>query len=418
MKDERNTTPTADGPVGRQNPEFARAFPTRTTTLVSVAFGAVLIAAMAMGQSADAPSRASDVRGAEFAANGEVKRPDNWRSWVFIGANLTPNGLNDGKAIFPEFHYTYIEPSAWAYYKRTGRFAEGTQIVKELVLLGKSEYEDGSTTGPVGRGFYAGKPIVLAYMYKDSKRFPDKPGGWGYFDFGSAQPYRASAMAHANKTCASCHELAKGTDYVFTQHYPVLLEKDSAYAPSRHGRGQRSDEESARLAADLGPTAGHLRPGKAPDLAKAPSIRLASKPNTNKGEIMSDQQNKNGNEVQSFNEYAAIEEALEPYISSAKSGDGNHLRTAFYDHAQIVGSQEGSPVNVNADTFAGIINDAGGSPEVQARISWIDISGPAAAARVEFLNWGGFRYTDFVVLYKSEEGWKISGKVYDSHTRN
>lgn len=30
------------------------------------------------------------------------------------------------------------------------------------------------------------------------------------------------------------------------------------------------------------------------------------------------------------------------------------------------------------------------------------ISGPAAAAKVEFINWFGFRFTDFFVLYKHD----------------
>jgi len=182
-----------------------------------------------------AESNELSVTGAEFTNNGEVKLPVNWRSWVFVGANLTPNGLNDGKAMFPEFHYTYMEPTAWEHFKRTGKFAEGTQIVKELVLLadGADKNPDGSILESPGRGFYAGKPIVLALEYKDSKRFPDAPGGWGFFDFstGSGQPYKATATVHPYENCAACHELAKDTDYVFTQHYPVLLERRSEYAP-------------------------------------------------------------------------------------------------------------------------------------------------------------------------------------------
>ncbi|QUY42810.1 nuclear transport factor 2 family protein [Acaryochloris marina] len=45
-----------------------------------------------------------------------------------------------------------------------------------------------------------------------------------------------------------------------------------------------------------------------------------------------------------------------------------------------------------------------------------EISGSAAVAKVEFINWGGFR--DFSVLYKHNGEWKISGQVFDAHTQN
>ncbi|UJB67708.1 nuclear transport factor 2 family protein [Acaryochloris sp. 'Moss Beach'] len=47
-----------------------------------------------------------------------------------------------------------------------------------------------------------------------------------------------------------------------------------------------------------------------------------------------------------------------------------------------------------------------------------EISGPAAVAKVEFINWSGFRFTDFSVLYKHNGEWKISGQVFDAHTQN
>lgn len=124
------------------------------------------------------------------------------------------------------------------------------------------------------------------------------------------------------------------------------------------------------------------------------------------------------NESQSFEEYKAVTEALQPYIKSAKSGDGKLNRTAFYDHAHIVGSVDGEYSNPNADDFSKGITEFGPAPDVRHHIAWIDISGPAAAAKVEFIHWNGFRFTDFFVLYKHDGQWKISGKVYDSHSNN
>ena len=124
------------------------------------------------------------------------------------------------------------------------------------------------------------------------------------------------------------------------------------------------------------------------------------------------------NETQSFNEYQEVLKALQPYIESAKTGDGKLSRSAFYDYAHIVGSMNGEYINLTADKFGEFLGSAGTSENVQHHVAWIDISGPAAAAKVEFIDWLGFRFTDFFVLYRKDGEWRISGKVYDSHSHN
>ena len=123
-------------------------------------------------------------------------------------------------------------------------------------------------------------------------------------------------------------------------------------------------------------------------------------------------------ELYSFEEYKAVEAAIKIYTDSAETGDGALSRTAFYDHAYVVGSIDGTNFEMDADTFAGAVTEGGPAANVQHRIVWINISGPAAAARVEFLDWNGMRYTDFFVLFKKDGTWKISSKVFDSHAKN
>lgn len=143
-----------------------------------------------------------------------------------------------------------------------------------------------------------------------------------------------------------------------------------------------------------------------------------SETTNNRNKTMTPSEVTKTDESHSFAEYKAVVEALQPYIKSATTGDGKVIRTAFYDHAHIVGSIGGEFYNADLDTFEKSVTEGGKSPEVQHHIAWIDISGPAAAAKVEFINWGGYRFTDFFVLYKHEGQWKISGKVYDSHSNN
>lgn len=47
-----------------------------------------------------------------FNDKGELLQPVDFREWVFLGSPLTPHGLNNGKANFPEFHNVYVQPSA------------------------------------------------------------------------------------------------------------------------------------------------------------------------------------------------------------------------------------------------------------------------------------------------------------------
>ncbi len=115
-------------------------------------------------------------------------------------------------------------------------------------------------------------------------------------------------------------------------------------------------------------------------------------------------------ETQSFTDYQEVAKALEPYIVSAKTGDGQLSRSAFYDHAHIVGSISGEFSNVTADQFGETVSSMGPTKNIQHHIAWIDISGPAAAAKVEFVDWHGFRFTDFFVLYKKKENGKLVEK--------
>ena len=48
-----------------------------------------------------------------WAADGKLIQPKDFREMVFIGAPLTPHGLNEGKANFPEFHNVYTQPAAF-----------------------------------------------------------------------------------------------------------------------------------------------------------------------------------------------------------------------------------------------------------------------------------------------------------------
>jgi hypothetical protein len=164
----------------------------------------------------------ASIGAATFNPQGDLVLPEGFREWVFVGAPLTPHGLNNGEAGFPEYHHVYVNPDAFSVYKRTGEFPDGTVITKELVLLQKGDYKDGSKNAPSGRGFFAGEFHGMDVMVKDSKRFKET-NGWGFFNFGhSAPPYLKSAKAAPAESCANCHAANAGKGMVFKTYYPIL----------------------------------------------------------------------------------------------------------------------------------------------------------------------------------------------------
>lgn len=150
-------------------------------------------------------------------ANGELVRPIDYRTWVYVGTPLTPNDMNNGKAAFPEFHNVYIDPASYKAYKKTGTWREGTILIKELVSVG-------SKAAVSGNGYFMGNFIGLEATIKSKEHFPDEPGNWAYFSFTNPTEGILAATGKAFKTnqCNACHNASAGDDFVFTQHYPVL----------------------------------------------------------------------------------------------------------------------------------------------------------------------------------------------------
>ena len=150
-------------------------------------------------------------------ANGELVRPTDYRSWVYVGTPLTPNDMNDGKAAFPEFHNVYIDPSSYKHYKKTGEWREGTILMKELVSVG-------TKAAVSGNGYFMGDFIGLEATIKSKELFPDEPGNWAYFSFTNPAEGTLAATGKAFQTnqCNACHNASAGDDFVFYTTLPCI----------------------------------------------------------------------------------------------------------------------------------------------------------------------------------------------------
>ena len=172
-----------------------------------------------------------------YDSAGRVKTPTGYRAWVFVGAPLTPEGLNNGKyncnqpggctrSNFPEYHDVYIEKKNVDAYLKTGSFPEGTVIVKELTRVLKPTFPDSSRTEPSGRGYFNGEYNGIDMTVKDSKRFA-ATNGWGFFTFGHHPlPYDPTSEERPVTECAGCHIAnVANTDMTWIQFYPQLRDK-------------------------------------------------------------------------------------------------------------------------------------------------------------------------------------------------
>lgn len=154
---------------------------------------------------------------ARFDEHGDLLRPKGYRNWIYVGAPLTPNDMNDGAAAFPEFHSVYVDPASFDQYKKTGAWRDGTIILKELVSVGSKKASS-------GKGYFMGEFLGLEAAVKSAERFPKEPGHWGYFRFTDEEggPVHATAEVLPRSACATCHSTSADEDLVFTQYYPVL----------------------------------------------------------------------------------------------------------------------------------------------------------------------------------------------------
>lgn len=147
---------------------------------------------------------------------GNISKPSDYREKF---ENLGVYTVLDPKG--DQMHYTYASPGTAEYYRKTGKFADGTVLVKEIFGTDHAQM----TTGDA---HWAKGTKVWFVMIKDDKgRYPGNPlwgDGWGWALFKADAPGKQVATAY-QKDCIGCHVPARTTDWVYIQGYPGLAAK-------------------------------------------------------------------------------------------------------------------------------------------------------------------------------------------------
>ena len=119
---------------------------------------------------------------------GNIRKPADVRDRYQALGVYTPVDLNNNT----EMHYTYASPGTAEYYRKTGKFADGTVLVKEVFATDHAQLTTGDAHWATGTK-------VWFVMIKDDKgRYPGNPlwgDGWGWALYKSDAPDQQVATA-------------------------------------------------------------------------------------------------------------------------------------------------------------------------------------------------------------------------------
>jgi len=157
--------------------------------------------------------------------SGSISPPKYFRNtwahlgtWVVTSRAPMPGAESAHTTPGAGLHDVYAQPESVKAYQKTGRWPDGTVIVKEVRAINWDDL-------PTGHVMYAGDRAECFVMVKDAKgRFKGNPhwgDGWGWALFRSADPKKNVSTGYKTD-CMGCHEVAKDTDRVFVNGYPTL----------------------------------------------------------------------------------------------------------------------------------------------------------------------------------------------------
>jgi hypothetical protein len=178
--------------------------------------GVALLAAASMVFSTS--SFSDDKFSPHVGITGAIEFPTDFRTTMaHLGSWFVPSGDASG------FHDVYTEKENIEFYRRNGVFPDGATLVKELRASQAGNY----TTG---EGVHHSTDGLKQWfvMVKDSQnRFAENPlwgDGWGWALFKPDQPSKNVASDYKTD-CLGCHIPAKGHDWIYTEAYPILIQR-------------------------------------------------------------------------------------------------------------------------------------------------------------------------------------------------
>lgn len=174
--------------------------------LLAAAAGALVT----IGASALAGAQAGPKPAIAYTSDGRIIPPSHYRDWVFLTSGLDMNYAEPASSGDPHmFDNVFVDPTAYAVFRRSGRWPEGTVLVKES--------REGLTKGSINKaGQFQSEAVAAVELHvKDTRRF----GGWAFFDVSDGKP---ALPLPKTEDCHACHGSHGAVDSTFVQFYPTL----------------------------------------------------------------------------------------------------------------------------------------------------------------------------------------------------
>ena len=103
-------------------------------------------------------------------------------------------------------------------------------------------------------------------------------------------------------------------------------------------------------------------------------------------------------------------------------GDAVLMRQGFHPDFRMLVLRDGKMSAVTLDEWAGRLearakeNPNAPKPAIKAEFPIVNVTGNAAVVRVELYRDGKHTFTDYLLLYKLSDGWKIVSKIFQAHS--
>ena len=109
----------------------------------------------------------------------------------------------------------------------------------------------------------------------------------------------------------------------------------------------------------------------------------------------------------------AVRAVIQQYFKGHATAQADEMRKAFLPTAHIEGMRNGAFTSWTVDQYVAGFKGQVAADEAQRKrtIDRIDIVGTAAMAKATLVH-GATTFTDYFVLVKVADGWKIANKVY------
>ena len=122
-------------------------------------------------------------------------------------------------------------------------------------------------------------------------------------------------------------------------------------------------------------------------------------------------------------EYDAIVKTLQHYIDGSRAGNSELMRPGFHSNATLVGYAGDNLLFTPVQALFDWIDENGPAPEIEPTFASIEVLETIAVVRLEIKQWSGknagsgVHMSDVFNLIKTEEGWKISQKMFHWHAQ-